>query len=218
MANLFNKAKAIAPTKPAAKKDSKSEVTLTGLEELAQIDAVIKALTSMKKTIEADVKGEAFDHFFTQVQETGKRPENFRGVEGIATASIEFRKRSTTSPISEEEMPLFVDNKIPLQTIVTVPKLFGINPVHANNEALLEKVSAALDGIVPDDFIVIQEEVSKQVVSEEAMDAAFTAKAPYEVIKAISVMAIKPKLAKTDLPVIMETLGKMMSSDEAESK
>jgi adenosyl cobinamide kinase/adenosyl cobinamide phosphate guanylyltransferase len=215
MANLFGKAKAIEITKPAAKKDTKELVNLTGLEELAQIDAAIKALTSMKKTVEADVKAEAFDHFFDKVVETHKRPDNFRGVEGIATASIEFRKRSTTSPITEEEMPLFVDNKIPLETIVTVQKLFGINPAYANNDALLEKVSAALEGIVPDDFIVVQEEVSKKVVSEEAMDAVFAAKRPnFELVKAISVMAIKPKLEKTDLPAIMEALSKMMTTSD----
>ena len=219
MANLFGKAKAIETTKPAAKKDTKEQVTLPGLEELAQIDAAIKALTSMKKTIEADVKGEAFGHFFSQVVSTHKRPDNFRGVEGIATASIEFRKRSTASPISDEELPLFEKNNIPLQTIVTVQKLFGINPIYANDDALLEKVSTALEGIVPDNFIVVQEEVSKKVVSEDAMDAVFEAKKPnFELVKAISVMAIKPKLEKTDLPAIMETLSKMMSADDEDSK
>jgi hypothetical protein len=53
------------------------------------------------------------------------------------------------------------------------------------------------------------------VVSEEAMDAVFAAKRPnFELVKAISVMAIKPKLEKTDLPAIMEALSKMMTTSD----
>jgi hypothetical protein len=207
MANLFGKAKAIATTpKAAASKDKKEQVNLDGLEQLAQIDALIKALGTLKSTIETDVKDAAFDVFYDKVLETGKRPDNFRGVEGTASASIELRKRSTTSVVSEEEKPLFEKNGIPLETVVTVQKLFGINPKYASDDNLLEKVSGALDSIVPDDFIVVQEEVSKTVVSEASMDKAFSSKAPKEVIRAISVMAIKPKLETTDLPSIMDDL------------
>lgn len=210
MAKLFTNAKAVAPMKSASKKSDKSEVKLAGLEQLTQIDALIKALTAAKTTIEGDVKSAAFDHFFNEAQATAKRPDNFRGVEGDATASIEMRKRSTASALSDEEVALFESHGLVVEKAVSVQQLFGINPIHATNTKLLEKVEAALDGIVPEDFIVVQEEKSKNVVGEATMEKAFAIKAPREIIEAITVMAIKPKLNTTDIGAIIDSVKKVL--------
>lgn len=204
MATLFDNAKAINTVAPKGKADKKVQVTLPGLLQYAEIDALIKSLEGIKTSLGQTVKAEGFDHFFAEAQKTGTRPENFRGVEGIASASIEMRKRSTASALSVEEQELFAKNKLPTQKVVSVQKLFGINPEFATDSKLLEKVSVALAGIVPDNFIVVQEEQSKVVVNEETMDAAFAQKAPREIIEAITVMSIKPKLESTDLAQIIE--------------
>lgn len=210
MASLFANAKAVAPTKSAAKKATKTEVTLVGLEQVAQIDALLKALTAAKATLEADVKASAFTYFFDEAHASGKRPENFRGVEGTASASIEMRKRSTASALSDEEVTLFEQHGLKVEKAISVQKLFGINPAYAGDDKMLEAVSTAIAKIVPADFIVVQEEKSKNVVGEETMEQAFKIKAPREIIEAISVMAIKPKLETTNISDIMESVKTLL--------
>lgn len=209
--SMFKSAKAIETTPAKGKAaDKKDQVSLPGLMQLAEIDALMKSLAGLKTTLEQEVKAEGFDHFFDVAQKTAKRPDNFRGVDGIATASIEMRKRSTASALSEEEQALFEKHNLPTQKVVSVQKLFGINPAFAGDDALLEKVSVALEGIVPDNFIVVQEEKFKIVVGDETMDAAFTNRAPREIIEAITVMAIKPKLETTDIAKIINDVKGML--------
>jgi hypothetical protein len=216
--SMFKTAKAIETTPAKKAADKKDQVALPGLLHLAEIDALMKSLAGLKTTLEQEVKAEGFDHFFDVAQKTGKRPDNFRGVDGIATASIEMRKRSTASALSEEEQALFEKHNLPTQKVVSVQKLFGINPAFANDDALLEKVSVALEGIVPDNFIVVQEEKFKIVVGDETMDAAFTNKAPREIIEAITVMAIKPKLESTDIAkIINDVKGMLLPKKAADS-
>ena len=215
MAKLFTNAKVVAPTKSASKKSDKSEVPLAGLEQLAQIDTLIKALTAAKTTLEADVKSAAFDHFFNEAQATAKRPDNFRGVEGDATASIEMRKRSTASALSDEEVSLFEQHGLAVEKVVSVQQLFGINPSYASNDEVMEKVSNALEdlikrGSIPADIIVVQEEKSKNVVGEATIEKAFSIKAPREIIEAISVMAIKSKLNNIDISSIIDSVKKVL--------
>lgn len=208
MASLFAKAKTISapPAKKAANK--KDEVEISGLEQLAEIDALMKSLDTMRKSIAEDIKTQALDHFYKTAIVIEKRPENFRGTEGIASASIELRKRSTASALNESEIALFEENGIPLEKVVATPKLFGINPIYAEDERLLERVSKALERIVPDDFIVVQEERSKTVVADSTIDDIFARirKLPRGVMDTVSVIAIKPKLETTDMKTIIEGL------------
>jgi len=209
--SLFTNAKAVDAPKSAAKKNTKVEVALKGLQQLAEVDALIKALSSVKTSLEQSVKAEAFDHFFDEAQATAKRPENFRGIDGIASASIEMRKRSTASALSEEEKEMFEANGLVVEKVVSVQHMFGINPSYAADNKLLEKVSTALEGIVPADFIVVQEEKSKFVVGEATIEKAFTSKAPREIIEAVTVMAIKPKLEATDINAIINDVKSLIS-------
>ena len=209
--SMFANAKALPTEKPSAKKDKKDEVVLKGLEQLAEVDALLKTLTGLKKTLENDVKSEAFDHFFGLTRVSNKRPDNFRGIDGNASASVEMRKRSTASALSPEEIALFEKYNIPTQKVVAVQRLFGINPIYANDDKLLEKVSKALESIVPDNFIVVQEEVSKVVVGDETIDKVFETKAPMAIIEAVTVMALKPKLENTDISKIIEDVTKMIN-------
>jgi hypothetical protein len=203
MANLFKTAKTVEAPATKSSKKTKPSVSLAGLEELAKLDAVIKALSTIKATVETEVKDLAFQMFFKEAQDKAARPDNFRAVDGAAEASIEMRKRSSASPVVDD-LPLFEMHNIPLEKKITTQRLFSINPRYENNDELLEKVSAALEGIVPDDFIMIQEEQSKMIVSDETVDYAFTNKAPEEIIRAISVLAIKPKLSETDISKLID--------------
>jgi len=210
MASLFANAKAVVATKSTAKKSVKDEVQLSGLKQLAEIDALIKALGAAKITLEQSVKADAFDHFFNEAQATAKRPDNFRGIDGYASASIEMRKRSTASALSDEEVALFKQHGLTVEKAISVQQLYAINPIYAADNKMLEKVSTAIAKIVPADFIVVQEEKFKNVVGEDTIEKAFSTKAPREIIEAISVMAIKPKLATTDIGEIINSVKTLL--------
>ena len=191
---MFATSKIIA-AKPSAKaKKEKDQIEITGLADLAKLDALIKAATAMKATIEADIKTTGFEHFMDKAG--GTRPSSFEGVDGVATASVELRKRGTNSALNEEEVAALEAVGItPFKQIVT-NGLFAINPKFAEDATLLAKVEKALSKIVPDDFIVRQEEVSKMVVSDEILDEAFRSAKPAPILAIMTTMALKPKLSE----------------------
>jgi hypothetical protein len=151
-----------------------------------------------------EVKAAALDIFVDNAN--GKKPDSFRGLDDIASASVECRKRGTNSPLSEAEVELLTSCGIEVKKQVTVQQLFGINPKYAADDAMLEKISAALEAAgVPDDVIVVQEEVSKFVVDDAAAEKAFALN-NREAIETVITMAIKPKLETTDIASIMDDL------------
>lgn len=215
---MFSTAKVIAPAAKTTK--AKAENQLEGLEQLAQVDALIKSLEAVKATLDAEVKSRALNIFIETAN--GRRPESFRGLEGTASASIELRKRSTTSPLNEDQIKLLASKGVAGEKVIVTNKMFGINPVHAENQELLAKVEAALKDIVPADFIVLQEEKSKIVVTDKAMETVFkeihmargAAKNKEEFaavsqeartfIETVGVLAIKPTLQSTDVASLFD--------------
>jgi hypothetical protein len=211
---MFKTAKVVETKKPA--KAGKAEVQVSGLKTLAEIDALIKALDTLKSTLSTEVKDFAFDHFYTTAN--GVRPTSFRGIDGDASASIEMRKKSTMSVLGEAEQQLLTEAGVPFEKMVGTVKMFGINPTYTTNDDLLAKVEAALTGIVPEDFIVVQEEKSKYVVTDATVEQAFAKNASREVIAAITVLAIKPKLAVTDIATIMDDVKAMIAATPVVAK
>ena len=69
-----------------------------------------------------------------------------------------------------------------------------------------QEMEVTFEKIVPEDFIMVQEERSSNVVTDETIEAAFSKKAPREVIRTITTMALKPKLETTDLKVILDDI------------
>lgn len=211
--SLFSNAKTI-DAKPAAKKGSKKEeIQLAGIETIAQIDALTKILAAARATIEAETKSAAMDLFVDMAD--GKRPENFRGVEGDASASVELRKRSTASALNEGEIQHLTSLGLKVEKAVAVQELFAINPAYAGDAKLLEKVSKALEKIVPVDFIVKQEEKSKTVVTDETIDGAFAAN-DRTAIEIVSVLALKPKLEVTNVDKLFATVQKLVTGTDVE--
>lgn len=198
MAGLFAKAgKLEKPKTPRAKKE-RDEVPMAQLQSLCEIKALIQSLTATAATLETEIKDAGFEHFMEL--ETNTRPESFRGTDGLASASIEMRKRSTNSPLNEDEVKVLEAHKVTPHKQVITTGLFAINPAYAADQTLLAKVEKALAKVVPEDFIVQQEEVAKLVVTDEMLDAAFKRRAAEPkvarvLIELMTVMAIKPKLA-----------------------
>lgn len=190
---LFSTAKTIAAPKTAKAKKEKLEIAMPRLQQLAEIKALMASLEGVAKTLEGELKGSGFEQFLEMAGTT--RPESFRGIDGMASASIEMRKRGTNSALNDDEIKTLREFGIePFEQTITT-EMFGINPEYAGDAKLMAKVETALTKVagLPEDFIIKQEGRSKFVVSDEMLAAGFEKK-QRAAIEIMTTMAIKPKL------------------------
>ena len=214
MANLFAKAGTIAAPKAAKAKAVKTEVQMAGLQQYAELKALQGAIAAVIGTLENELKGTAFDMFIETAEETHKAPESFNGVEGIASVSVQMRKRGTNSPLNADELAVLEAAGLTAFEETSVQELYAINPVYAADNKLLAKVSKALEKIVPEDFIMRQEKKAKMVVSADTMEAAFKmATIDPDVIKVVTTMALKPKLETVDIDSILADVKDLLGSN-----
>lgn len=194
--SLFKNAAKLPAKQTAKAKNEKVEIALSGIQQLAEVKAMMDGLAAMAKTLETGIKDAGFEKFLEM--ETTVRPESFKGIDGQATASVEMRKRGTNSALNDDEVKVLKElNLEPFEQVVQT-EMYGINPVFAADEKLMEKVSKALEKIVPEGFIVLQEGVKKNVVDEKLLDAAFALPHGSDERKTAlaicTTMALKPRL------------------------
>jgi hypothetical protein len=190
---LFAAAKTLEKKPTAKAKQDKKEIPIAKIQQVAEIKALMQTLAGTLETLETEVKTAGFSQFLEM--DCVGRPESFRGTDGMASASVEMRKRSTNSALNEDEVKVLREHGIePFKQIVT-QEMFGINPTYAADNSLMQRVEKALVKVagLPADFIVKQEEVSKLVVTDEMLDAAFKKRDPV-VLQITTCMALKPKL------------------------
>lgn len=212
-----------AKTLKTATKSKKAEVEtvkLAGLEQLGAIDAVMKALTALRATVEMDVKSGMTAEFIKRGMAKQTRPENFKGEEGIATASCQLKKRSSTSPLSDSEIELLTEAKISVETVDLVAETFVINPAYKDDQVLLGKIEKKLSTIkdLPEDFIMKQAGVSRTIVGETALDEVFafdSADMIAQFLPMVSSLAIKPTLNEDDVSKAFEIVSKIMEVPDA---
>jgi len=216
--SVFSKAKVVeAPAKKAAKRNDKAVVELEGLFNYAVVDKVVKTFGALQKTLAATLKEKQSEYFVTEGNARGYRPENFRGVDGLASASCELRMRSSASVLSDEECELLTKAKIPFDTVVEQVNQYVINPKYFDNQDLLALVSKSLEKLgLPDDFIQLQTEKTTRIVNEESLAAVFKNRVAADFLSLVSVLAIKPVLDET--VTLDQTIDHAKKIIEAESK
>lgn len=214
--SIFSDAKSVKKT--AAKKSEKERIGVTGLENYAVVDKVVKAFTALQKTLGEEVKDEMVGIFAGIGKQTKKRPENFTGFEGgDVTASCELRCRPSNSPLTDEEVDLLTAADIPFQE---VPETYLINPAYSTDASLLEKVAKALESVkgLPEDFILKQD--GKRVASAESIDKVFEKGLATSLLPLVVVPAVKPVVGeKITLVDALERVKKLAGlATEAETK
>jgi len=219
-ANPFANAKVIAAVK-STKKDDKKKVQIDGLNTLANIDAVMKALKAMRDTVEVDIKTAQKDYFVAEAVRTGTRPDNFRGIDGNASASCELRTRGTNSPLNPEEVKLCKEYGLPTATETSVQETFIINPEYLGNGALLERVGAAIAKVkdIPEDFIKKQEAVSKTVVDAKALEVLCATKDANKIstlLGVVGVLALKVG-GDVDMANALKTVAGLLNTKESDT-
>lgn len=215
--SIFAKATKIA-AKPAAAKKTKQEIAIAGIQSLAEIKAMMTSLAAAAATIEGEIKEAGFTEFLNM--ETAVRPESFKGVDGQATCSVEMRQRGTNSALNADEVAILEGLGLTPHKQVITTEMFGINPAFAADEKLMAKVSKALEKIVPEGFIVLQEEVSKMVVNDKLLDAAFKLEeGREEALRIVTTMALKPKLnAEYDMENLATAVSSYLAPEEVEAE
>lgn len=210
---MFKTASALPAAAPKKAKAAKRQVTLPGVENLARVHALAALLEAVQGTLEGEVKRAAAALFEKDIAATGRRPESFDAIEGAASANVQFKKRAGNIALSPEAIALLAQNGLTPHREVIVPQLYGINPTHAANAELLAKVEAALAGIVPADFIVLQPEQVKHTVSDALFDEACAKKLPLAVLSAVSSLACKPKLnAEANVEGLLDFVRGLLTS------
>jgi hypothetical protein len=192
MSNLFAEAKKVPAKKAAAKKAEEPRVETAGLEVYAAIDALEKQLKALKATVRPELDALMIGHF------VNNGPENYKGEEGQATASLELRKRSSASALNDSEQELLADSNISTEVVEDRPETYIINPAYAGDAKLLKKVSDAISKVagLPTDFLQFQESTKKTVVTETSMTEVFRLNDKTTIaslIPVVGTLAIKPK-------------------------
>lgn len=215
--NIFKTAKVIKAPK-ANSKPARAEIDIDGIEEFAAVDSMWKNLETIRETLEVKIKEDVIGRFIEMGVRLLKRPDNFIGVEGRGSASCELRKRTSKSALKDDEKEILNKHKIPYGEDEVKVQTYIINPEYLDNEALMSKVSKALERVgLPSDFILFQEGVTNHVVEDASLEAAFRLKADAlaEVLPILTTVALKPKLENTDLKEILNTVHKSLGLVEA---
>ena len=193
-ANLFSTAATLkVDPKKTSKADNKEKIEIEGLQDYTLVDSLEKNLKALKETLKGKVNGQMKEIFTRQ---SNKRPENFRGIEGSASASCEMRKRTIASVLTDEEVKALEKDNIPVGREVLIPKRFIFNPEIAGDQALLQKISDAMRKVpgLPDNVILLQEEQSVRVVTDETLDQVCSKGLIGKHFDKVATMAIKARL------------------------
>jgi hypothetical protein len=200
--NLFTSAKTLTAKAPKAKKAEAPAIEIEGLENYAALDALEKAVKTLKETARVSVTDAAKDIFVNTGTKINAKPENFKAKEGNATASIQLKQRSSASGLTDIEIALLDKADIPTQVVEDRPETYIFNPAHlewlAKNGAAVSKALIKLGA--PDDVIQLQESTKKTVTTAESLDVLFAkpAKTINELIAIVGSIAIRPSFEDQD--------------------
>jgi len=192
----------IEAKKPAKKSDS-LEVVVDGIYDLAAIDEVMATLKTVRSDLETDIKAVVKEGFIEAGCATKIKPANYHGVENEASASIELRKRSSASKLSDEEIKLCLEWGIETQEVEDTVETFVINPEVLSDAKVMGALEKYIgDGIkagkLPANIILKQEGVKRTLLVDNALDTLF-AKGREIVEKAFSLCSTQA-VGKTKFP------------------
>lgn len=200
--NLFTSAKTLPAKAAKAKKAEVPAIEIEGLENYAALDALEKAVKTLKETARVAVTDAATDIFVNTGTKINAKPENFKAMEGNATASIQLKQRSSASGLTEIEAAQLDEAGIPTQVVEDRPETYIFNPAHlewlAKNGAAVSKALIKLGA--PDDVIQLQESTKKTVTTAESLDVLFAkpAKTINELIAIVGSIAVRPSFEDQD--------------------
>jgi hypothetical protein len=174
----------VETAKPAGKKSDMPEIAVQGIYDLAAIDHVMTSLKGVREDMETEIKSAAKDRFIVAGCDTKKKPDNYRGfekhgTEKPASATIELRKRSSASKLSDEEITLCKEWNIATEVVEVTVETFVINPEYLADRkvmGILEKLinDGVKSGKLPANIMLKQTGVKHTILAADALDTLFT--------------------------------------------
>jgi len=207
--NLFESASPSA--KAGLKKASDNASVVAGLEMVASIKAVEDILAGVKELYEGNVKVDMHTRFVSEGARLHKRPENYKGKEGDASASLQLKKRSSVSKLDATEAEMLRALNVPVDTIADT---FKINPEHAGNVELMDKINDALVAVegVPDNLFV--KETGKTIVSDESIESVFRMNDPDTIsrlLPIVTTLAIRATLKDSKVETLTSAIKRVLA-------
>lgn len=146
MSNMFEAAKKTEIAKPKSKGKAKPEINVEDLRMYAALKAAEKTIGTLVDTLKESVNDVALEAFLN-----AGRSDSIQGVDGDTTASLQLRKRTSRSALSDQEVKVLEAAGVAYEK--SADSKFYINNKYSEDSELLSQVSDALDGIVPADFL-----------------------------------------------------------------
>lgn len=220
--NMFATAKSLPGKTAKGKKVEREVVETEGLHVLAALRAVEANLKGQIAIAEAGVKSIMGEHFVEVGLQSGRKPDNYEGIELGSVASLQLRARSSASALSEDECVILDEHNIPYREEISRDETFVVNPAYAADMTMLGKVSEALESLgLPADFFMKQEKVSKHITTDKSMDAVFALKGEdakstaTALLPLVSTLAIRATFAENANPfaVVEAAVGSPEDTD-----
>lgn len=189
-AAVVNPFAVVPPLAPVVKidKKEKKEIEIEGMELLAALQVLIKSIEGETELLQKAVKEKAIENFISQMLKTGKKPDSYLGVEAIAQASCEIRKRGSNLAVSEDAAKKLAEHGIMLEKKVNIPARYVFNPnltqeqlmavgeVLATNpklrsiEVMVEENGKVVKKPLADEIVKLQPEEAYYATSDSTLD------------------------------------------------
>jgi hypothetical protein len=219
-----------ATVAPKGKKAARPEFEVKGLTNLAACRAIIATLKGAEETFKAPIDKRIFDVYVDRAFATKSVPVNFTGIDEIknkdgkttmasASASCEVKKRSTASPLSEDEQKELRNLKIPFteETVVpAIPERYFIDEELVQDPDVRAAISAALasspklKGLTLIKKQAPTEAVTKMVVTDESVIAACQLQNRDQMERALKIVvgtAVKTVFEQEDVKIALDVLA-----------
>lgn len=167
----------IGGPKAKGSKGKTVEVEIEGMGDYVAFAYVGREMESETKgSVGEKVRGQIIDRVIEEGTLIGRTPPNFSGVENGNKGSCQLRRKDDRLALKPEQVALMAEHGITVKHLVVVPGTFAVNPDYADDEEQVVKMIGLLrkNGF-PDDYIVRQHEIARDVVAEESLDDIFAA-------------------------------------------
>jgi len=206
---------------PKSRVVGKTPSTVKGLARLAALKTLLANVETMIEAEEAGVRKSVLDILIANGIKASKKPDSIYVAEtgeGFnATANATLRRRASNSVISEEEAEILTANGIPFDVMEKTPEMLAVNPEHAGNRELLEKVDRATARLgLPEDFIVLIPGENKRIATDESVDKLFAGSFEAETIEELLPLVSVPTLGRykvSDSAAAVRAVEKMVNEE-----
>ena len=168
MSNAFNKVRKNASQTEVKDKSSRTvkvDAEISDLREYAALKYASKMIETELDTLKQSVNEQAFDRFV----ET-RSPKSFKGSEGDTTGSLQLRRRTSRSHLTDADRELL--EKHDVGTKFAESSHFYIKREASDNDELMGRIAEALEAADINIDEVFGHTGDKYIVAETALDDA----------------------------------------------